>query len=253
MRPIDAHVHVGTWSVPEFGGHGEGLREADQIYRRWNWAGALLFPTDAGDSERLHDEVGGLRSPVTYRVGWWADFRQPQNLERFRARHGQFAALKIHPSVVKAAACDERFAPFLEVAAAAGMPVVVHCGRWREVAGFERALEAACRYPGSPWILAHMGGDSPHLVLSAVEALAGDAALAHVRLGTESIREPWLLERAIDRLSARRLVFGSDYNLNHPEMFRRLIEVLDVSDADRELIFRRNINGLLQEGFRFFE
>ncbi len=252
LRPIDAHVHVGSWSVPEFGGHGGGLREADQVYRRWNWGGALLFPTDSGASEPLLEEVSGLRSPVTYRVGWWADFRLAGNLERFRERKGEFAALKLHPSVLKVPATDDRLRDYLDVAEREGMPVVVHCGRWREVAGFEQALEGARRHPGCPWILAHMGGDSPHLVLDTVDALAREVGLSHVHLGTESVREPWLLERAIERLGAGRLVFGSDYNLNHPEVFRRLIEVLDVTDDDREMIFRRNVNGLLREAHRFF-
>jgi len=252
VRPIDGHVHVGTWTIPEFGGHGGDLAEVNRVYLRWNWAGALLFPTDAGDSEALLSEVVRLRSPVTYRVGWWADFRAEGNLERFQERGDEFAALKIHPSVLKVPVSDERLRPYLEAAAAAGMPVVVHCGRWREVAGFERALEAARVHRGAPWVLAHMGGDSPHLVQQAIEAMASDRGLDHVHLGTESIREPWLLERAVERLSATRLVFGSDHNLNHPEMFRRLIELLDVTDGDRELIFRRNINGLLRGGHRFF-
>jgi len=252
LRPIDGHVHVGSWLVSEFGGHGSVLSDVDHVYRRWNWAGALLFPTDSGDSEGLLGEVMRLRSPVTYRVGWWADFRGEGNLDRFMARRGDVAALKIHPSVLKVPVTDERLRPYVEGAAGAGMPVVVHCGRWCEVAGFERAVEAARQFPGVPWILAHMGGDSPHLVLQAVEALAADRGLDHVCLGTESIREPWLLERAIVRLSAHRLVFGSDHNLNHPEVFRRLIEVLDIPYDHRELIFRRNINGLLREGHRFF-
>jgi predicted TIM-barrel fold metal-dependent hydrolase len=253
MRPLDSHAHAGRWLLPAFAGRQSSLAEARQIYVRWNWAGALLLPTDEGDSLSLLAAVSALpKGPVDFRVAFWADPRKPDNLDAFQAHAQSFAALKIHPSCLRMPATDPAFGPFCEVASAARLPILVHCGRWQEVSGFRHALALAARFPGIPFILGHMGGDSPDLVTAAVETVAA-ARLDLVHLGTESIREPWLLELAIQRLGPSRIVFGSDYNLNHPEPFRRLIEVLDITDQARQRILRDNLNSLLPEQHRFHQ
>jgi len=251
LRPIDAHVHVGRWSVPEFSGKASTVQEAVQVYSKWNWAGAILFPTDEGLNEQLLLEASAVDGPIALRVGYWADFQRDGNLGSFEKRAADYAVLKIHPSCVRAPATDDRFRPYCEIAATLALPIVIHCGRWQEMAGYRLALAVAKEYKTCPVILAHMGGDSPHLVRGAMEAIVEDG-LDNAYLGTESIREPWLLEAALSRLGSTRLIFGSDYNLNHPEPFRRMIEILDISDKQRENILGVNINGLLGEPHRFF-
>jgi len=249
MRPIDAHVHVGDWGVMEFGGRQSTPAEAAALYLRYNWAGAILFPTDLGESRELLGWCRQASGPVLFRAGFWADPRRPGNLDEYQAFATDYAVLKLHPSCLRLRADAPELAPYWEVAAGLGQPVVVHCGRWQEMAGYAIAIGRAADFPTVPVILAHMGGNSPHLVRATVAAVEGRDNLF---LGSESIREPWLLEEAVARLGAGRLVFGSDYNLNHPESFRRLIEVLDIGDSQREMIFRNNINGLLRREQRFF-
>jgi predicted TIM-barrel fold metal-dependent hydrolase len=251
VRPIDGHAHVGSWNLPEFAGRTNTVADASSIYSRYNWAGALLVPTDQAQSAPLALQAAQASGPVVFRTAFWADIDAPESPARFEESVSRFAALKLHPSCHRTAVTDPRWRPFCEVASKAGLPAVVHCGRWQEVAGFAHALELAAAFPSMPVILAHMGGDSPHLVTGAVDSVLQDK-LDNVFFGTESIREPWLLEMAIARLGASRLVFGSDYNLNHPEMFRRLIEVLNITDKQREAIFRNNINGLVPTPLRFF-
>jgi len=226
--------------------------EAVDLYTRWNWAGALLFTTDAGANEDLLADVGAYRGPLDLRVGFWADHRGAGNLDAFRAMLPGLAALKIHTSFTRTAADDPAWQPYYETARAAELPVIVHCGRWKEIAGFEHALSAASAFSDLRFVLSHMGGDSPVLVQAAVRAVM-DQRLDNVYLGTESIREPWLLELALARVGAGRIVFGSDYNLNHPETFRRQIELLDVSDRDRQRIMRGNINDLMPACRKFFD
>jgi predicted TIM-barrel fold metal-dependent hydrolase len=251
MRPVDAHVHVGRWSVPEFQGRAATLAEALQVYLRWNWAGAVVFPTDQAENRELLAAVRATHGPVRFVPGFWADFRQAGNLELFGSTQDSWGILKIHPSCLRVPVTDARLAPYLELAASAGLPVVVHCGRWQEVAGYRLALEAAGRYPQLPFVLAHMGGDSPDLVTAAIGELLSSGR-DNVCLGTESIREPWLLESAVEKLGASRLIFGSDYNLNHPEPFRRLVEILDITDRQREQILRDNVCALLPARHRIF-
>jgi len=252
MRPLDGHVHIGAWGIPDFQGHASTLQEAVNLYRRWNWGGALVFPTDSAENLALLDQLDSVASgPLTLRAAWWVNPDDPHDLSALRNNVQRLAALKIHPSLIRRPVTDPVFHPYLSLAADSRLPVVVHCGRWQEMAGFRLGLSAAEGFPDTSFLLAHMGGDSPALVMSTVSALES-GAYPNVWLGTESIREPWLLEHAVRRLGSSRLVFGSDYNLNHPEPFRRLIEVLDIDDAQRAELMRNNLNGLMPEGKKFF-
>jgi predicted TIM-barrel fold metal-dependent hydrolase len=250
-RPLDAHVHVGHWKLPDFGGHGSTVEELVALYQRYDWGGALVFPTDEADNRWLLEAVPLTAGSLALRRAFWVDPRSPSELEFLRAHAGGFAALKIHPSILRLPINDELYAPWLEAAADLDLPVIVHCGKWLEMAGYGTTLECAELYPKVRFILGHMGGDLPHLVKSCVREIQR-LDLANCFLGTESIREPWLLQFALGELGPQRLVFGSDYNLNHPEVFRRLIEVLDLDDSSRELILGENLNRLLPEGKRFY-
>ncbi len=248
-RPFDGHVHIGAWRLPDFAGHSSDAADLFSIYRRWAYAGALVFSTDAADNRGLLEAVPRQVGELVFRHAFWVAPDLPDNLRDLEETAEHWAALKIHPSLLRRPIGDPAFAPYLRTAASLGIPVVVHCGRWQEMAGYGLVLDVAKSHPRVHFILGHMGGDSPHLVSGCADRIA-DEAISNVSLGTESIREPWVLERALARLGPDRLVFGSDYNLNHPEPFRRLIEVLDITDAARDDIFIGNLDRLFPQGHR---
>jgi len=249
VRPFDGHVHVGAWRLPDFAGHASDPAELVFLYQRWAYAGALVFSTDAGDNTGLLAAIPRRVGELSFRHAFWVAPDLPDNLSSLEQTADRWAALKIHPSLLGRPVGDPAFQPYLDIAASLRIPVLVHCGRWQEMAGYGLALDLAMLRPDQSFILGHMGGDSPQLVSGCVTRI-GDEEIGNVALGTESIREPWVLDRALDRLGPSRLIFGSDYNLNHPEPFRRLIEVLDISDAAREAIFIGNLNRLLPPAHR---
>ncbi|NOZ02533.1 MAG: amidohydrolase family protein [Deltaproteobacteria bacterium] len=242
---FDAHVHVGKWQTPDFAGRSSDLDDVSSVLADAGLTGALLMPTDAVDNQGLLEAIRAFDTDMNLLFAAWIDPEAP-GLKAF-LDHGDVRALKFHPSFQRRPITDESFRPFLELAARRGLPVVVHCGRWREVAGFELALEAASRYPGVPFVLSHMGGDSAELVLGAARAI-GDNHLQNVYLGTESIREYWLVQRALDIVGPRRVVFGSDHNLNHPASFLAVVEALDISSAERNLVLGGNAKRLFGSG-----
>lgn len=254
-RIADGHVHVGGWAVEGFGGRATTLADAVQLYRELGFAGALVMTTDRGDNEGLLAELRQHHArdegPPVLRFAWWVDPAAPRALERLEAALPEVAALKIHPSFLRRPVNDAAFAPFLERASATGRPVVVHCGRWQEVAGYALALDAAARHPETRFVLGHMGGDEPLLVRGTVAALRA-GRLSNVWLGTESLRQYWVVQEAADALGADRLVFGSDYNLNHPAAFRAVVDALALSDRDRARVLGGTLNELLPSGLRFW-
>jgi len=204
---------------------------------------ALVMTTDARDNEGLLAAVRSWRGPVSLYFAAWVDPEDPDvSLFLERNKH-DIAAIKVHPSFARRPITDPAFGPCLEYAEANHLPVIVHCGRWREVAGFELAVRAAVSHPGCPFILSHMGGDSPSLVKEAVAAVR---QLANVYLGTESIREYWVIAEAIDALGPGRLVFGSDFNLNHPATFLATIRAIGLDRASEALILGDNARRLFR-------
>lgn len=244
---FDAHVHVGRWLTPDFAGRESDLEDVTRVLKSARVTGALVMPTDSGDNAALLAEVFRRQvsgeAPALFFAAWVRPGDETLR-EYLNENLSRVSALKIHPSFNRLPITDPSCEPFLSLASAHHWPVVVHCGRWREVAGWEKALEAAERHPDIPFVLSHMGGDSPSLVLGAARAIR-ERGLANAHLGTESIREYWLVAQALDLVGPRRLVFGSDHNLNHPASFLAVIAALDLAPAERALILGGNARRLL--------
>ena len=251
MRVVDGHVHVGSWAVEGFGGRATRLSDAVALYRGLGFAGALVTTTDRADNAGLLADLRAHVGPPVLRLAWWVDPIAPGALAALEAALPEVAALKIHPSFLRRPVTDLAFVPFLELARTAGLPVVLHCGRWQEVAGWALALAAAERHPEVRFVLGHLGGDEPPLARGTVAALR-ERRLPNVWLGTESVRQYWVVQEAADTLGAARLVFGSDYNLNHPTAFRSVIDALDLSDDDRARVLGGNLDDLVPPDRRFF-
>lgn len=248
---FDAHVHVGAWLTPDFVGRKAFLDEALKVMRESGVTGALVMPTDAADNARLLSDLKGYevsnKGPKRLFFALWV---KPTDLSLrgfIEANAHEIAALKVHPSFNRLPITDKAYAPFLKEASRRSWPVIVHCGRWREVAGYEHVLEVAEKYPDVAFIMSHMGGDSPGLVLGAASEVRL-RGLQNLYFGTESIREYWLVGMALDLVGPKRLVFGSDFNLNHPLSFLAVINALGLSKEEKSLILGKNARGLLCRG-----
>jgi len=240
---FDCHVHVGSWRTQEFLGRATTLQETCDVLVKCGVTGALVMPTDARENNALLEQVNLHKGEPALLFCAWIDPKDGEILDFVVKNLRDIYAFKIHPSFSRLPVNDESFFPFLEIAQAYSLPVVVHCGRWREVAGYEHVLDVAKRFHRVNFVLSHMGGDSPRLVLGAAEEILSHG-LENCFLGTESIREYWLIEKVIRLLGAERLIFGSDYNLNHPKTFIATIEVLDVTKEEKAMIFGKNAMSL---------
>jgi hypothetical protein len=247
VKVLDGHVHVGAWRTPDFSGRATTLAEAGRLYAGLGYTGALVMPTDVGDNVGLLAAVAGAAFP--FRFCAWVDPDAPGLPALLAAEAGAVAALKIHPSFVRRRCTDEAFEPYYAWAAAHGTPVLVHCGRWQEMASYRFVVEAAQRHRDVAFILCHMGGDGTDLVAATV-ALLRATGVDNCWLGTESIRQYWVVQHAIAQLGAARVIFGSDYNLNHPASFQAVVDALDLSGAERERVFFANLNGLFPAALR---
>ena len=241
---FDAHVHVGRWATPDFAGRDSNLADVARVLSAAGVTGALVMPTDSRDNDGVLAAVNAHVGVPGLRFAAWVDPADDRAMPFVQDHAHEIRALKIHPSFARRPVTDPGFAPFLDVAEARGWPVVLHCGRWREVAGWELALEVAAARPALPFILSHMGGDSPSLVLGAATAIR-DRGLRNAWLGSESIREYWLVRQALDLVGPERVVFGSDHNLNHPGSFLAVVEALGLDPASRARVLGGNARALV--------
>jgi predicted TIM-barrel fold metal-dependent hydrolase len=241
---IDGHVHWGEWRPERVGWPGATLDEIRDAMRRSGIDGAVLMPTDAGDNEGLArvlaPDPGGLH------LFAWVDPRHAdRTLDFLQSNREHVAGLKIHPSLERMCVTDDAWRPFLDLAEAWRLPVIVHCGRWQEIAGWRFALEVAERHPDAAVIVAHLGGDLPSLQQECSEEMAR-RALPNAYLGTESIREYYSLRIALDRLGPEKVIFGSDYPLGWPAAYLAVLEGARPTAEERRLVLGENLLRLIR-------
>jgi predicted TIM-barrel fold metal-dependent hydrolase len=215
--------------------------------------GAAFVPTDRCDNPGLLSAMeaaiaGGYRGRL-----WFFAWPRPAPIDAasavadlawIRAHARQVAGVKIHPSLHRARITDDAFAPVLAVAEELGLVVLVHCGRWQEMASYRFAVEAAQRHPRAKFLLAHAGGDTPPNATAAARLVA-DTGVANVWFEFSGLREYWVIERNVALLGAERYLMGSDYNLAHPLMYIGAVRGMALSEPERARILGGNAVDLL--------
>jgi len=241
---IDAHMHVGIWNHEDFLGRGVSLEQAVGVLNESGCSGAALCPTDRYENTQL---IADARAVVNagYRGKLWLfpwvrpGAQAVDDLNLLHAHRSDISGMKIHPSLSKLRITDDAFAPLLEFAHRNALVVLVHCGRWQEVASYRFAIEAAAQYPQAKFLLAHAGGDTPPLATAAAELVAQEC-VDNVWFEFSGLREYWVIERNCSLLGAERYLMGSDYGLAHPLMYIGAVQGMKLSAADKEKILGGN-------------
>lgn len=265
---IDAHVHVGQWSHADFLGRGTTLDETLAVMREAGVDGAVIMPTDRCDNAGLLADAARAARPGPAGQGvalWFFAWVRPASgegsagpgggslgradLDWVEANVDRIAGLKLHPSLSRQRVTDDGFRPALELAEARGLPVVVHCGRWQEMASYRFAVEAARTHPRARFLLAHAGGDTPPLATGAAEAVRATRA-DNVWFDFAGLREHWVIERNVELLGADRYLLGSDFNLAHPLMYIGQVRGMKLTQRQREQLLGGSALALLGEPLR---
>ncbi len=146
---------------------------------------------------------------------------------------------------VAAYADDPRVFPLIEKAIGYGVSVLQHA--WHKATGNlpheskpGHVAELARRYPEADIIMAHIAGDWER----GIEAVKECPNIVVDTSG--SIVEMGMVERAVQELGARRVLFGSD--AHGVDLSVALAKILDaeINDSDRELLLAGNMQALLE-------
>lgn len=160
--------------------------------------------------------------------------------EAYRARAAEFRGLEVSPAVHGVGLTDARVVELVGVAAEFGHPVYVVC-LTRRGAGVADLVELARRFPQVSLVLGHSGignidfyaltmiRDEPNILL---ETSGGYTCVA---------------EAAVSRLGAERVLFGSEYPLQHPSVELAKFQALGLPPEQWKQIAWDNAHRLLGE------
>ena len=244
MKIIDGHTHIGKWSEV-FLNYSTDVNDAVKVMKKFNIDSAMAMPANDTSNEELLNQIREQNEYKFYFCAWINP--DDENLDIFLEKNLEIIRFfKVHPSFQRKRITDESYKKYIEIAIDKKIPVIVHCGRWQEIASYSYPIETAKKYPELKIILAHLGGDQPNLCINAAKEIKF-SNLKNAYLGTESVREFYFVEQVVKIAGAERVIFGSDYNLCLPATYIPIIESLNISDAEKEMIFSGNILSLINE------
>lgn len=242
----DIHVHVGDYfSVLDLSSPLETLRKTMEKYRM---EAALVFSGDTNPEKETRRIINALRKDR----GLFALIRSdPENynmpkyqryLKRLLHGNDRIIGLKVNPSTEKHRITDSIYTGVLEILNDNNAVLLLHCGRWLEMSGWQYGIEIAKLYPKMKVILAHMGGTHPDLSFPAIEA---SREINNVYTDTSQTRQIVVLKRGIERLGAERILFGTD--LPWGEYLQNIVGIisLGLDESTENKILRENFKKLV--------
>lgn len=243
MKIIDGHIHIGQWS-DVFLNYNSTVGEAVKVMKESGVSSAIALPCDTFENEKLLKDILSVKDEFVFHFAAWIN-PEDKTLDKFLEDNSKnIKCLKFHPSFQRKNVLDESFKKYFDYAEDLKIPVIIHCGRWKEVASFDFPITLAKQRPDLNVILAHLGGDQPSLCTSCATSVKESGA-DNLYLGTESVREFYFVNKVVNTVGAEKVIFGSDYNLGLPKMYIPIVESLKISQEEKELIFSGNVSRLL--------
>jgi predicted TIM-barrel fold metal-dependent hydrolase len=156
----------------------------------------------------------------------------------YGGRAAKFRGLEISPAVHGVALTDRRTLALVAVAAQFGHPVYIVC-LGRAGAGVTDLVELARAFPGVTFVLGHCGFVG--IDLYALNTVRPEGNIVAETSGCYT----GVAAAAVARLGADRVLFGTDYPMQHPSVELAKLRALGLSDQDRDKVAWRNAYRLL--------
>jgi len=244
---IDSHVHIGDWDYEWY-----SYNNGNDPILLYNWVDMAVFiPTDMKQNSELLQTLRLTMKRDTWFFIPWFDPKDVLSESTFRFIEKNIAGihgLKVHSSIDKipCGISNNIYKPLLNLARSFDLPLLVHCGRWQEMAGWKYLVEVAERHPDLKFIGAHLGGDREDLKIVAPRAVK-ERGLQNVWFDISATREWWTIGMAIEQIGIERIIFGSDYPVMHPLMSIASVKALGLTEDEEKRVFSENILAVLKD------
>lgn len=206
------------------------------------------MPSECNTNEGLLAEILSLDSgTIDLFFLPWIHPGSSEDLKFMVERRCEISGIKIHPSLDRTPLTDGSYRDALSAAEDLQLPIIVHCGQWVEVAGFDKVLQVAEKSPRLTLIMAHMGGDGYDLKLEAARKVK-DSGFANIYMDTAGTHEGWLFEECVAILGADRFLMGSDWPIREPLLYPALVRNSRLSEREKRLVMGLNASRLFLNG-----
>jgi uncharacterized protein len=156
-----------------------------------------------------------------------------------RAVAADIRGVKLHPTTTLAHPAGEPTIDLLRRCADLGLPVLFHCGDdpYTTPQALRLAAEAV---PDCAIVMGHMGG-----YFHVEDAISAAEACPNLYLETSAMPYPAMIARAVERVGAHRVLFGSDGPGCSPALELEKVRSLGLPADDQAAILGRNAARLL--------
>lgn len=244
---IDCHVHIGP--TEKLKGRHVSIETYNDIMLQVGVDKAMIMPnvSDIIKSSKLNEDLFATYKKYKYKDKFYPflliDPRDMKTWDQISEYSSFIYGIKYHPSVSDCEITDKRMEQFISIISAYKFPILVHCGRyWKSYIDY--LLVVAKKYPEINFIAAHLGGTAIQLARKSINK-ALSANLSNVYMDTSSIKQPWLIEDAVNKLGSDRIIFGSDEPYADLRINKKCVEYADISLQEKEKIFYKNFMGVL--------
>lgn len=243
MRIVDAHCTIGDGRVASL--------SADELVRQLDDNGveaAVVGPPDrclaVANREGNDFVVDACRRHPDRLIGFatvnpW--YGEAAVAELRRAVGAGLRGLILHPPLQGFLLLDTLVDPIVAVAAEHGLPVWAPTGTPVNALPLQ-LTELARRFPSVNFLMGHMGHTD--FWIEAVPAVAASPNI----YAEISYKQPHVIVDAITRLTAERVVFGSDAPFNDLRLEVEKFHAAELDDRARRLVGAENLLSLLPEG-----
>ncbi len=237
VKFIDAHVHLG--SIPhnkrEWGSFTEYVGIAKQLGIENYCVVPIGLPKNFTDKSTPSNKIvlkEFEQNNSIIPVYWFNVFDLPKSID------SKYKAIKFHPDIGEVPINDKRVVDFVN---RMGLPVFVHTNESKDYSNLGRVSELA-EEVSVPVIAVHSGS-----VTRTFFKLDDYKFPNNVYFETSGIQYAVILKKIYDMFGAERIIFGSDYPFGDPRVPLAMIDTLNLSSKEHELVTRKNILKILKK------
>jgi Tat protein secretion system quality control protein TatD with DNase activity len=237
IRVNDTHIHIG---------------HSKDIYKSLNNVKKFQIDNDIGSclimGNSLRDnnsvELMAANDKNVYGLYWISTYGNFIDL----AYSKRMVGCKFHGAYEQKPITNPVYADILDFLDIKKAILMIHCGRYKEGAlesttSYLHALKIAEQYPNIRVIMAHMGGTDTNVCKFAIiESIDYD----NIYFDTSGITTPYIIEYAVEHISSRRILFGSDAPwCSFKAMYYTVLDA-EIGNQEKQNIFHENFNQLIK-------
>lgn len=232
---IDAHMHLGALPFKEknWGSQEEYKSILKKTGIKKYCAVPIGLPENFSNNTTPNNNSvleESERDTALIPIYWFNVFDLPEKISP------KYKAIKFHPDIGQISIDDERVKNFVNKT---NLPIFVHTNEAKEYSTLEKTANLATQVK-SPVIAIHSGS-----ITKTFFKLHDYKFPDNMYFETSGIQYSLILKKIYEMVGAKKIILGSDYPFGDPRVSLSMIDSLNISENEKELITTKNIEKIL--------